>query len=64
MRVLLSVLVGVATFLVVAVAVTSLLRDVVWPSVFVGVPAGVIVGAAAAIGTGLYLNRREQHQQQ
>ncbi|MFB6069249.1 MAG: hypothetical protein ABEJ90_04910 [Halobacterium sp.] len=50
-----AVAVGVVTFLVVAVAVTALLEDVVWPSLFVGLPAGVLAGAIAGVATAYLL---------
>lgn len=57
MRALAPVAAGAVTFLVVAVAVTSLLEEVIWPSVFVGVPVGVVAGAVVAVATGAYLGR-------
>jgi len=57
MRVLAPLAAGTVAFLVVAVAVTALLEEVIWPSVFVGVPVGVIAGAAVAVATGAYLGR-------
>lgn len=57
MRVLAPLAAGAVTFVVVAVAVTALLEEVVWPSVFVGVPVGVLAGAAVAVATGAYLGR-------
>jgi hypothetical protein len=57
MRLLVPLAAGAVAFLVVAVAVTSLLREVIWPSVFVGVPVGVIAGAAVAVATGVFLDR-------
>jgi hypothetical protein len=56
-RVFIPILAGALAFLTVAVAVTALLEKVVWPSVFVGVPAGVIAGVAVAVGTAWYLDR-------
>jgi len=50
--------VGAVTFLVVAVAATALLEDVFWPSVFVGVPLGVLAGALAAVGTAYKLEEK------
>jgi Zn-dependent protease len=46
-RALLSVAVGVLVFLGVTVAVTEGLTAYVWPSLMVGVPAGVVAGVAA-----------------
>ena len=57
MRLLVPLAAGAVAFLVVAVAVTSLLREVIWPSVFVGVPVAVIAGAAVAVATGVFLDR-------
>jgi hypothetical protein len=57
MRLLAPLAAGALTFVVVAVAATALLQDVVWPSVFVGVPLGVLAGAAVAVATGVYLGR-------
>ena len=57
MRVLAPLAAGAVTFVVVAVAVTALLEEVLWPSVFVGVPVGVLAGAAVAVATGAYLGR-------
>jgi|AntDeeMinimDraft_4_1070355.scaffolds.fasta_scaffold12740_2 hypothetical protein len=57
MRLLAPLAAGTVAFLVVAVAVTALLEEVIWPSVFVGVPVGVVAGAAVAVATGAYLGR-------
>ena len=46
-RALLSVAVGVLVFLGVTVAVTEGLAPFVWPSLMLGVPAGVVAGVAA-----------------
>ena len=48
-----SLLVGV-----VAVGVTALLDEIIWPSAVLGVPAGVLAGALAAVGTALALEDR------
>lgn len=39
---------GIATFLIVTVAVTELLAPRIYFSIFVGIPAGLLAGAAAA----------------
>ncbi|TQQ81949.1 hypothetical protein [Halonotius roseus] len=46
-RSLVSVVVGVFVFLGVTVAVTEGLTAYVWPSLMIGVPAGVVAGVAA-----------------
>lgn len=46
-RALLSVAVGILVFLGVTVAVTEGLAPFVWPSLMLGVPAGVVAGVAA-----------------
>jgi len=46
-RSLLSVAVGVLVFLGVTVAVTEGLAPYVWPSLMLGVPAGIVAGVAA-----------------
>ena len=43
------VLAFVVGFLVVGVATTALLDPYVWPSLVVGIPAGIIAGAVAAL---------------
>jgi len=53
-----SLLVGTVVFLVVAVGVTALLDEIIWPSAVLGVPAGVLAGAVAAVGTALALEER------
>ncbi|MCG1003739.1 MULTISPECIES: hypothetical protein [Halobacterium] len=57
-RALASLAVGTVVFLVVAVGVTALLDEVIWPSAVLGVPAGVLAGALAAVGTALALEDR------
>lgn len=46
-RSLLATAAGVSTFLVVALAVTAVLEDRIWPSAFVGLPVGVVAGGLA-----------------
>ncbi|CQH59289.1 uncharacterized protein HHUB_2941 [Halobacterium hubeiense] len=53
-----SLLVGAVVFGVVAVGVTALLSEIIWPSAVLGVPAGVLAGALAAVGTALALEDR------
>lgn len=53
-----SVIAGVATFAVVAVAVTTVLDPLIWPSALVGLPVGVVAGAAVAVGSYAFFRRK------
>ncbi|MFC5971704.1 hypothetical protein ACFPYI_10205 [Halomarina salina] len=46
-RVLVSLLVAVLALLVVGIGVTAALDPYVWPSLFVGIPAGVLAALVA-----------------
>jgi hypothetical protein len=48
---------GVVTFLAVAVALTAVLDPLIWPSALVGLPIGLIAGAAVAVLGYRYLTR-------
>ena len=39
--------VAIIVFLLVGVGVTEILLDKIWPSLFVGIPAGIIAGIVA-----------------
>lgn len=52
-----SLVAGVVTFGVVALAVTTVLDPFIWPSAIVGVPLGFVAGAAVTV-VGYYLMRR------
>jgi hypothetical protein len=52
-----SLVAGVVTFLAVAVALTAVLDPLIWPSALVGLPVGLIVGAAVAVLGYRYLTR-------
>lgn len=58
-KVFVSLAVGVLAFLAAGVAVTAVLDAHVWPSLFVGVPVGVTVGATALLATFARLRYRE-----
>ena len=55
-RTLLLVLLPIVTFVVVMVAVTSALEDVIFFSLFVGIPSGLV--AAAAVWAVLFIVHR------
>jgi len=48
---------GLASFLVVAVAVTEVLAARIWPSAIVGLPAGVVAGLVVSLIVYLLLSR-------
>lgn len=49
-RITAAIVGGLLAFLVVGVATTAVLSDVIWPSLFVGIPVGVIAGLIVGIG--------------
>ncbi|SFC08873.1 hypothetical protein SAMN05444422_104202 [Halobiforma haloterrestris] len=55
-----SLLVGVLAFLVVGIGVTEALDPYVWPSLMLGLPAGLVAGAALTPLTYLGLTYREE----
>jgi len=61
-----SLLVGILAFVVVGVAVTEALSPYVWPSLMLGVPAGLVAGAVALpltyLGLTYWGERRETGQ--
>jgi len=57
-HVLVSTISGVLVALVVGVAATELLLDVVWPSLIVGIPVGVLAGVVTFAGALYYLDSR------
>lgn len=57
LRVLGSLVAGVATFVVVAVVLTAVLDPLIWPSLLVSLPAGIVGGLAVAVLTYHYLTR-------
>lgn len=57
-RIFASLLAGLATFAVVALAVTAVLDPFVWPSALVSLPVGFVAGAAVAVVGYHYLTRR------
>ena len=56
-RTILQVLLPIVTFAVVMLAVTSALEDVIFFSLFVGIPAGLV--AAVAVWAVLYIALRQ-----
>ncbi|UWG48573.1 hypothetical protein HSRCO_2305 [Halanaeroarchaeum sp. HSR-CO] len=48
-RLIAAVGLGLVVFLVVGVVTTQLLLDVVWPSLFVGIPVGAAAGLVAGV---------------
>jgi hypothetical protein len=52
-----SLLVGLVTFGVVAVALTAALDPLIWPSLLVSLPVGFVAGVAVAVLTNHYLAR-------
>jgi len=57
LRILGSLLAGGGTFGVVAVALTVVLDPLIWPSLLVSLPAGIIAGIGVAVLTNHYLAR-------
>lgn len=57
-RIIGSLVVGLVTFAVVALAVTVALDPFIWPSALVGLPAGFVAGAAVAVVGYHYLAHR------
>lgn len=57
-RIVASLVAGLVTFAIVALAVTAALDPFIWPSALVGLPAGFVVGAAVAVVGYHYLARR------
>jgi hypothetical protein len=55
---LLSLLAGAVALLVVGVAVTELLASRVWPSLLVGIPAGLVAGTVTTAVVWRWLRRR------
>ena len=53
-----SAAVGLLVFLVVGLVTTELLVDVVWPSLFVGIPVGALAGLTAGLFTWYVLEER------
>ena len=49
-RIIAAIAGGLLAFLVVGVATTEVLSDVIWPSLFVGIPVGFIAGLVVGIG--------------
>ena len=54
---LLRLLVGLCAALLVGGVVTDLLATRIWPSLFVGIPAGLVAGAVTAVVVGRWLRR-------
>jgi hypothetical protein len=57
LRILGSLLAGLVTFGVVAVILTAVLDPLIWPSLLVSLPAGIIAGIGVAVLTNHYLAR-------
>lgn len=57
-RILASLGAGIVTFTAVAIAVTTTLDPFIWPSALVGLPAGLVAGAAVAVVGHHYLVSR------
>lgn len=57
LRVLGSLLAGLVTFVVVAVVLTTVLDPLIWPSLLVSLPFGIIAGIGVAVLTNHYLAR-------
>lgn len=57
-RILVSLFGGLVTFGIVAFAVTAALDPFIWPSALVGLPAGLVTGAAVAVVGYHYLTHR------
>ncbi len=55
-----SIVVGLVAFVAITVLVTEGLEPYVWPSLLVGLPAGVVAGVAAAVLTFLGANYSEE----
>lgn len=55
-----AALLGLVTLFVVGFAVTALLDPYVWPSLLVGIPAGVVAGVLVTVVTYWLLGRRQR----
>ncbi|WP_158059368.1 hypothetical protein [Halorussus halophilus] len=53
-----SALAAVCSFLLVGALVTEILSTRIWPSLFVGIPAGVVAGIGTYVATYYLLARR------
>lgn len=54
-----AALLGLVTLFVVGFGVTALLDPYVWPSLLVGIPAGVVTGVLVTVVTYWLLSRRQ-----
>ncbi|SFK63533.1 hypothetical protein SAMN04487950_0296 [Halogranum rubrum] len=55
-----AALLGLVTLFVVGFGVTALLDPYVWPSLLVGIPAGVVTGVLVTVVSYWFLSRRQR----